>query len=403
MRHVFGAVGVVASLILLGVSAAMNWQFGFSLGKTPFDSNILGAASIAADGMKALMPFFIFSAWRQRNYPQALGAAALWAVCIVYAMTSAIGFTAMNRSDTAGARAVQVEKYADLRAELGRITQQQGALEKHRPVGTVEAEIEAAKQHLRWTKSEGCTNATVDVSRVFCENFHKLGAERAVALQDEELTKRADEVRAKIAQMDSGHVAQIADPQAAMLSSLSGLDISRIDVLMTILVTALVELGSSLGLYVSTSTWRMHDMMKRPATEPAKVVEIIRPAPAATAATPAPTPAVEMPTLTVAPPPQPEQPQLAPPKTDIEQYFSDRIRQDDGSSVTALALYDNYCEWCETSRRQPVGLPIFSRQLTDLGVQKAKIAGKIRYIGIRISGAGGEDEDRGESNAASAS
>ena len=32
--------------------------------------------------------------------------------------------------------------------------------------------------------------------------------------------------------------------------------------------------------------------------------------------------------------------QLAAPKTDIEQYFSDRIRQDDGSSVTALALYE---------------------------------------------------------------
>ena len=399
MRHVFGAVGVVASLILLSVSAAMNWQFGYSLGKTPFDSNILGAASIAADAMKALMPFFIFSAWRQRNYPQALGASALWAVCIVYAMTSAIGFTTLNRSDTAGARAAQVEKYADLRAELGRITQQQAGLERHRPLGTIDADIEGAKQSIRWTKSEGCTNATVDLSRVFCENFHKLGAERAVAKQDEELTKRADEIRAKLTALDTGHVAQVADPQAAMLSSLSGLDISRIDVMMTLLITALVELGSSLGLYVSTSTWRMHEMMKRPAPEPAKVVEIIRPQPAATTVASAPA-IVEAPA--VAPPPA-EQPQaqLAPPKTDIEQYFADRIRQDDGSSVTALALYDNYCEWCETTRRQPVGLPIFSRQLTDLGVQKAKIAGKIRYIGIRISGAGGEDEDGGEAAAVS--
>ena len=87
MRHVFGVVGCIAALILLCVSAAMNWQFGFSLGKTEFDSHIFGAASVAADGMKALMPFFIFAAWRNRNWSQALGGTALWAVCILYALT----------------------------------------------------------------------------------------------------------------------------------------------------------------------------------------------------------------------------------------------------------------------------------------------------------------------------
>jgi hypothetical protein len=376
MRHVFGAVGVLASLILLSVSAAMNWQFGFSLGKTAFDAHILGAASIAADGMKALMPFFIFAAWRQRNYAQSLGATALWAICILFAMTSAIGFASTNRSDTTGARAVQAEKYGDLRAELTRIAQQQSWLEKHRPVGTVQSEIEAAKQNTRWTTSEGCTNATVDKSREFCEAYHKLGSELAAARQDEELMKRADAVRAKLGQMEGGAAIKVADPQAEMLSALFGLDVSRIDLAMTILITALVELGSSLGLYVSTSAWRMHDYPRRQAPEPVRVVEIIRPAP----------------------PAAPEPVQLAAPKSDIEQYFDDRIRQDDGSSVTALALYDNYCEWCESSQRAPVGLPIFSRQLTDLGVQKAKIAGKIRYIGIRM--AGGVEEDDGHDMAA---
>jgi hypothetical protein len=372
MRHVFGAVGVLAALILLSVSAAMNWQFGYSLGKTEFDSHILGAASIAADGMKALMPFFIFSAWRQRNYPQAMGAAALWAVCIIYAMTSALGFAALNRSDTSGARAVQHEKYEDLRTELTRLSQQQSWLEKHRPVGTVQSDIEAAKQNYRWTSSEGCTNATVDKSREFCENYHKLGAELAVAKQADALAKRADEVRAKLAGVTAnGTVAKVADPQAEMLSSIFGLDITRIDVAMTLLITALVELGSSLGLYVSTSIWRMQEIARRPAPapEPAKVVEILQPMVPMTISAGA----------------------ITAPKSDIEYYFEERIKQDDGSSVTALALYDNYCQWCEAGRKQPVGLPIFSRQLTDLGVQKAKIAGKIRYIGVRI--AGGYEED----------
>ena len=41
MKHALGLFGVVAASILLAVSAAMNWQFGFSLGKSEFDSQIL--------------------------------------------------------------------------------------------------------------------------------------------------------------------------------------------------------------------------------------------------------------------------------------------------------------------------------------------------------------------------
>jgi hypothetical protein len=371
MRHVFGAFGCVASLILLCVSAAMNWQYGYSLGETQFNAHVLGAASIAADCMKALLPFFIFAAWRNRIWSQALGGSALWAVCILYALTSAIGFASTNRSDTTGARTMQAEKYEDLRTELGRVIDQQKWLEKHRSVDMVEAEIEAAKQNDRWVPSQGCTNATIDISREFCTTYHKLQAELAAAKKDEALQKRADEIRVHLGEMDGRAAARVADPQATMISKLLGFDIKQVELGLTILVTLLVELGSSMGLYVSTSIWRIHEQRKKPAPEPVRVVEIIPPVP------------------------QAHQPlQLVMPRSDIELYFKDRIRQDDGASVTALALYDNYCEWCETTQRHPVGLPIFSRQLTDLGVQKAKIAGKIRYIGIRLIGVEEEDDGR---------
>ena len=369
MRHIFGVFGCLASLILLCVSAAMNWQYGYSLGETQFNAYVLGAASIAADCMKALLPFFIFAAWRNRSWSQALGGAALWAVCILYALTSAIGFASTNRSDTTGTRVMQAEKYEDLRTQLNRVTDQQKWLEKHRSVGMVEAEIDAAKQNYRWTSSEGCVNATVTLSREFCESYHKLQAELAAAKKEEALQKSADQVRAKLGEMNGTAAAKVADPQATMIAKLLGFDIKQVELGLTILVTLLVELGSSMGLYVSTSTWRIHEPKRMPAPEPIKVVEIMHP-----------------------PVRLHQPPRLALPRSDIELYFKDRIRQDDGASVTALALYDNYCEWRETTQRQPVGLPIFSRQLTDLGVQKAKIAGKIRYIGIRLMGLV-EDDD----------
>ena len=70
-RHALGVLGVVAAGILLVVSAAMNYRFGYSLGKTEMDGQIYGAASAAADCFKALVPFFLFAAIRNRMWSQA--------------------------------------------------------------------------------------------------------------------------------------------------------------------------------------------------------------------------------------------------------------------------------------------------------------------------------------------
>ena len=75
MRHALGVLGVLAAGVLLAVSAAMNWRFGFSLGRTELDGQIYGAASAAADCMKALVPFFFFAAIRNRMWSQAAASA----------------------------------------------------------------------------------------------------------------------------------------------------------------------------------------------------------------------------------------------------------------------------------------------------------------------------------------
>jgi hypothetical protein len=75
-----------------------------------------------------------------------------------------------------------------------------------------------------------------------------------------------------------------------------------------------------------------------------------------------------------------------PAKSDLEKYLNERTINEIDASVTALSLYDNYCEWCESTGHEIVGLPIFSRQLTELGITKAKLDGKIRYVGIGLIG-----------------
>jgi hypothetical protein len=57
-------------------------------------------------------------------------------------------------------------------------------------------------------------------------------------------------------------------------------------------------------------------------------------------------------------------------------------------------LYEDYCAWCEEQQKEPLALPTFGREFGELGVQKARIAGRVRYIGIALKSAVGLEEDK---------
>lgn len=369
MRHVLGIAGVTAAAVLLLVSAAMNWRFGYTLGKSEFESQLYGGASAAADCFKALLPFFIFAALRNRSYSQALGGALLFSVCFSYSLTSSLGFAALNRADITGLRVLKVEKHADLRADLERSRETLKGLPTHRPAGTVNGEIDAFKQNGRWLSSAGCADATASKSMTYCEGFFKLKAELAIAEQADKLEAKVSQLSTRLSALNSEAGAKATDPQSQMLASLTGRSTEEIQMGLTVLIALLVELGASLGFYTAFSYWRIFDVKGLPAPEPVRLpVPAFAPAPMLQAL------------------PGGSDPELraAQPKTDVELYFEERVGRENGSSVTALALYDDYCQWCEAKGRQPLGLPIFTRRFSELGVQKAKVAGRIRYMDVRL-------------------
>jgi len=153
MRHALGVLGVLAAGVLLAVSCAMNWRFGFSLGRTELDGQIYGAASAAADCMKALVPFFFFAAIRNRMWSQALASALVWVVVTSYSLTSALGHAALNRLDTAGQRTASADSYKDHRADLARAQEQLSWIPQHRPAQAVQADIDALQMRLDTRKS----------------------------------------------------------------------------------------------------------------------------------------------------------------------------------------------------------------------------------------------------------
>ncbi len=437
MRHALGVLGVLAAGVLLAVSAAMNWRFGLSLGKTELDGQIYGAASAAADCFKALIPFFLFAAIRNKMWSQAAASAVVWVVVTSYSLTSAFGHAALNRFDTAGQREVASQSYKDLRADLQRAQEQLSWVPQHRPAATVQSEMAAAKTNRAWQWTDGCTKAKDKYQRTFCDKYHALAAELGSAEQRGALEARVAETQAALSKTTAGgSVMAEADPQAAVLAKLSGFDVSTIQMALTVFIAILLEIGSSFGMYVAFSAWRIDDRLApaapdmarlreagRVATQSAMVapkVEAIEAprieeiastemeddksdigtaaAAVAEVAAPAMAPvAIEQPRSGAndnksAPVAQPQR--LVAPETDVERFYKERIDTQDGSSLTATTLYEDYCAWCEEQNKEPLALPTFGREFGELGVQKAKIAGRVRYIGIALKSEMDQTEDK---------
>jgi hypothetical protein len=404
MRHVLGLMGVVAAGILLAVSAAMNYRFGFSLGKTAVDGQIYGLASAAADCFKALVPFFFFAAWRNRMWSQALAAALVWAVVSAYSMTSALGHAALNRLDTSGKRAVEAATYADLRADSKRAQEQLGWIPQHRPADTVQSEINGLKSQRAWTTTAGCSDVSGKSQREYCQQFHKLTAELASAHESQKLEIRITDIGTRLAQTPGGTGLTEADPQASVLAKLSGLKVEMVQTALTVFVALLIEIGSGFGMYVAFAHWRLHDPSA--AKAPAEALAEARPAAAEARA-------IEGEPAAEAEPQAPERPaeELPPvrrlgandnkvgakpllPDSDVERYYRERIVASGGSSLTSQDLYESYCAWCEERDKEPFAMPTFSREFKSFGIRKERIGGRTRYFDIALRSSSSQEKDQ---------
>ena len=390
MRHALGVIGVLAAGVLLAVSAAMNWRFGFSLGKTELDGLIYGSASAAADCLKALVPFFFFAAWRNRMWSQAAASALVWVVVTAYSLTSALGHAALNRMDTTGQRAVEAQTYKDLRADLKRAQDQLSWVPQHRPAAVVQSDIDTIKNRREWQWTESCNKVTGPKGRDFCSEYNGLTAELASAEQAERLEARIAEIQVELGKIGSGAVMAEADPQAAVLTKLAGifvpsLTVEDIQTALTIFIALLLEVGSGFGMYIAFSQWRLYDRPAPAAPAMGTVAEAI-PTPAPKVLTAGKARAGANDNRTAA--------KLVAPETDVERFYKERVDKKEGSSVTSTELYEDYCTWCEEQEKEPLALPTFCREFGELGVVKAKIAGRVRHIGIALRTHRENEEDK---------
>ena len=390
MRHALGVLGVLAAGVLLAVSAAMNWRFGYTLGKTELDGLIYGSASAAADCLKALVPFFFFAAWRNRMWSQAAASALVWVVVTGYSLTSALGHAALNRMDTTGQRAIEAQSYKDHRADLKRAQEQLSWIPQHRPAGTVQGELDGLKDRREWGWTNGCTEVNGKTNRDFCQRFHRLAAEQASGQQAAALEARIADIQAKLAKTERGTVMAEADPQAAVLTKLAGIFLPGMKVEdmqtgLAIFIALLLEVGSAFGMYIAFSQWRLYESEAQAAPVMATIAR------ASTAVT-APAPAIASPASGAND--NKSALKLVAPDTDVERYYKERIETQEGASITGSALHEDYKAWCTLKNKEPLSQNTFCREFGELnGIQKTK-RGSQHYIGIALKSELKVEEDR---------
>ncbi len=387
MKYALGLLGVAAAGTLLFVSAAMNWRFGFSLGKSEFDAQIYGAASAAADGLKALLPFFIMWAVRQRSWMQAASGILVWLVCTAYSLTSSLGFSAINRAETLGERTIVATQYKTLSADLKTAKEKLAFTPQHRSVGAVQASLDAALNTSIKTRkgrksvaevTENCTLSTFTASK-HCPKIQRLRSELASAQQANKLESKITSLEAKLEKVSTGAAIAGSDPQSELLTKLSGLKRSHVETALIVLVSMLVEIGSGLGFFVVLGDKNTRNNKKKVAKR--EVVSTKAEAtPVVTASANDNTSSAKYVQSN-----EPVAHEFDETSDELRDFYSSRIQKSEGSSITASKLYESYCSWAESKGKEPMTLPAFGRQFSEIGIQKAKIAGRIRYIGVKLA------------------
>lgn len=252
MRTIFSTVGVCAALIMCAVSGAMNYLFLASLGKTPLEGQVLGAASAAADVLKALLPFFIAWSWQGSRMVVAVSGTIAFVFFAGFSLLSAIGFAADNRGVLVDGREGLNAAYARMQRDVVQAEAKRSALPNHRPASLVMEVIGSHQQNRRWASTKACTNATEAESVSYCEQYFALRAELAAAKEAERLSGEIDTLQSQSHALRAQGAGHETDPQVALLGRIFGQDREPVRLALIIAVAVLVELGASLGLFLAS-------------------------------------------------------------------------------------------------------------------------------------------------------
>ncbi len=239
------------ALALVAASMFMNFTFWSGQGTDVPTARVLGAVSIGIDVFKATLPLVIAWAWAARIRLGYLIGSLFFCGCLAFSFFSALGFAASTHGAVTGGREAVSRHYAAIEQELQESKDRLGRIGTPRPSAVIEEALFKSKQDRRWSSSNECKEATVEVSRAFCKTVGDLRMELASAVEGDRLRERSNALKAESDRLVGEGARLEQDQQAGLLARLSGLHLQNVQTMMVVLLATLVELGAAFGLFLA--------------------------------------------------------------------------------------------------------------------------------------------------------
>jgi hypothetical protein len=382
MTTVVRWVGVLMAVGFMALSLLINWRYGVRLGRDGIDQWIFSFASLLADVAKSATPFMIVLALARRQWTAGLAGAAFWLICTCYSLLCIAGFMEANHAVAAGGLANQQETEGHLRADLRRKQSEREALGSPGASTVVAAKIVHSQQNRRWTGSGTCTIPRDAADRAFCAGLAALEVERAQARETERLDREAVLLRQQIAALSGTTQLGHGDPRVAFLSRFVTWQKTSIEAFLALLLLALLEIGSGLGLYMAIGHGALRPQAvstdaarNDTATDDATINDTRSMADVAT--TPEQPRRVAtgrvMPRLDAAHPYDNDQQVGGEGETtstaivgDVAKFARTCLQPSPGNAVTMAALYARYSDWCKHGQRGVLEVETFTAAMIAL-------------------------------------
>lgn len=370
MRVVLGSA---LALALSGISILCCYVFGTHLAPGN-EGQLYGVLGGTADALKAILPLAIAAAITAGQTPRAVAGIVLFVAFSAYSFTSELGLYALGRDAVASEAAAGKESYADLKQERAKIAARLKELGTQRPAGTVRGDVAALKAQRSWQTSNECTAPSWSLERDLCAKIEKLQGELAAAEEAERLRTKDEALATKLEGMDVAAALRSTDAQAESLARLTDIPAASIKDRLAIMVAVLIELGSGLGLWVTTAGTGAGQAKTRPADEKERDEE---PAALALPTTPH---AMLLACDEGLRPLQIEGPALDP----VASFVKARCRKLAAGEAKAADLHSAYRTWAAIEGHEALSSKALGSRLADLGFERSKRGGVVRWGGLAL-------------------
>jgi hypothetical protein len=311
------------------------------------------AATAAIVGCQG--PAWICRSLRERAWGTALLASLGFSICLAVTLAGGIGTIAAGSDALLASRAKASAIYADMRKELEVLRDQRGRLPPHRPVGTIQGDLTAARTDRRWSTSSSCEDATAKASREFCAEHARLQGELETSKAAAALDVRIQELSLKL---QTSPAVRAVHPQAEVIGRLLGMRPEDAEAWYALLFALAVEAAAMTVLLIAETTTGHRVSSVVAMSEAAPVQRSVR--------------------------------LRAMDRGKVIDWLRERAVPADATTATMLeALQADYEAWCAAQEMEASSERVFAEELDRLrGIPE--IAGNIkkrgnRYYGIKLS------------------